>query len=292
MRSSTQLLRKSADIHHPYRRPILVPEELQNRRIIFHLRIRPLPPLHRHIRLHLLIHLRLHLGQLLRTHPLQMGKIEPQPIRPHIRTLLPHPLPQHAPQRPVQKMGRTVMTLNSSPPFRIQSHLHRTFRLDHTLREVHRYSSRPANRRYHLHLLPVPLDPTRVPHLSSHLRVKGGSFQKDPTLRPSRPHLWQRFGRYLLHLQLFRPLIPREYSRKIRSSLILNLDRCLILGLTSARPLSLHRLFKPRPVHLHPPLSRQQLSQIQRKPIRIVQSKGILTLDHFPTLQRQLVEDR
>ena len=106
-----------------------------------------------------------------------------------------HTWAQHTPQRPVQKVGRTVMTLNSSPSFRIQTHPHRTFRINDCICQMHWHSTSSADGCHHLHLLSIPLNPTRIPHLSSHLAVKRCLPQKYPTLRTSRPHLFQRLGR-------------------------------------------------------------------------------------------------
>ncbi len=162
------------------------------------------------------------------------------------------------------------MTLNPSPSLRIQSHLHRPFYLYDALRQMHRYSPRPTNRRHHLHPLSIPLNPTRVPHLSPHLPVKRCLPQEYPSPRTSRPHLFQLLRRHFLDLQLLRLLIPGKNRWKIRSRLILHLDRRLILRLPCPRTLSLHRLFKSSPIHLHSPFPRQQLGQIQRKPIRVI----------------------
>ena len=88
MRPAAQLAREIADRHHPHRLAILVAEELQDRRIALHLRVGPLVPRHRRVRRDPLVHQRLHLRHLRRRHRRAMREIKPQPVRPHIRTLL------------------------------------------------------------------------------------------------------------------------------------------------------------------------------------------------------------
>ena len=169
-----------------------------------------------------------------------MGEVEPQPIRPHIRPFLSDFRSQNAPQRPVQKMGRTVMSFDSGAPFLVQSHLHRASRINDRLRKVHRHAPRPTDRRDHFYFFPIPLDPPRVPYLPSHLTVKWRLPQKHPALCPRWPHPFQCLGRYFLHFGLLRLLIPSENSREVWPRLILHLDCCLALGQPCPGPLFFH----------------------------------------------------
>src|SRR6266511_793724 len=223
-----------------------------------------------------------------------MREVEPQPVRRDHGPLLAHMAAEDLSQGGVYEVRRRVVALDVLPPPLVHLGKHRR-RLELVLeapddgaRAVHLVHVR------HLQLPPCALHASGVADLAARLGIKWILPQHDCHLVLGLPKL-QHIGLGLRRL-VADPLLlglglhgaplagpPDHDARRVS----LDLQGAGPRRAPRARPLALflERLFEPRDVHGLPPLRGDQLGQIDREAVGVVQLERVVSRDDLRALQ-------
>ena len=206
-----------------------------------------------------------------------MGKIEPQPVRTYKRSGLLDMLPKDLSERPVEDVCGTMMSLNCLSVVNINGNVgcpsdsvrQGTLDLVQDVPVVILCGIK------HWHALLTNSQCSGVAHLATHFRITGSPVENDKAVSIFFHHIEDG----CLDTAKVVLVVANELSRFHRTVFLVDPDDTALTGCAGAGALRIHFFLETGNIHIQTLFTCNDLRQVQRESVRIIQCEGIFSTD-------------